>query len=64
MEDRQTDRLIESIAELMTSIDNLTTATIEVAIKLKRLTNSNPITPEIYHHIVKTVHNESNKKNI
>ena len=54
MEDRQIDRLIESI-------DNLTSATVEVAVKLKRLVNSNPITPEIYKEIVKNIHYESSK---
>ena len=50
MEDRQIDRLVESI-------ENLTAATTEVAVKLKRLANSNPITPEIYKHITKTTNN-------
>ena len=54
MEDRQTDRLIESI-------DNLTAATTEVAVKLKRLANGNPITPEKYKHIIKTTDYENNK---
>ena len=53
MEDRQTDRLIESI-------DNLTAATTEVAVKLKRLANSNPITAEKYKEIIKTIRNEDN----
>ena len=53
MNDRTTDRLIESI-------DNLTAATTEVAVKLKRLANSNPITPEKYKEIIKTIRNEDN----
>ena len=51
MDERTTDRLIESI-------DNLTAATTEVAVKLKRLSNANPITPEIYQRILKTIKNE------
>ena len=53
MDERTTDRLIESI-------DNLTAATTEVAVKLKRLANSNPITPEIYREIIKITRNEDN----
>ena len=53
MDERTTDRLIESI-------DNLTAATTEVAVKLKRLANSNPITPEIYKEIIKITENEDN----
>ena len=54
MDERTTDRLIESI-------DNLTAATTEVAVKLKRLANSNPITPEIYREIIKSKDYENNK---
>ena len=43
MEERTIDRLIESI-------DRLTEATTEVAVKIKRLTGS-PITREIYNKI-------------
>ena len=45
MDDRQTDRLIEAIS-------NLTAATTEVAVKLKRLAQTNPITPEVYQEII------------
>ena len=54
MDERTTDRLIESI-------DNLTAATIEVAVKLKRLTNSNPITVGKYKEIIKSKDYENNK---
>ena len=47
MDERTTDRLIESI-------DNLTAATTEVAVKLKRLANSNPITVDKYKEIIKS----------
>ena len=40
----ETDRLIESI-------DNLTGAVTELAVKVKRLTNNNPITQDVYEYI-------------
>ena len=53
MEDRQMDRLIEAIS-------NLTAATTEVAVKLKRVAQANPITPEIYQEII----NQSKNKQL
>lgn len=45
MEDRQTDRLIESI-------DRLTDAVTEVAVKVKRATNAGILSPEKYKEII------------
>ena len=44
MEDRTIYALIESIDRLTDNIE-------ELSVKVKRLTNSNPITPEIYEKI-------------
>ena len=53
MDDRQTDRLIEAIS-------NLTAATTEVAVKLKRVAQTNPITPEVYRYIVDSINSKTN----
>ena len=45
------DRAIEAI-------ENLTAAVTELAVKVKRLTNNNPITPEKYNYI-KKIKNEN-----
>ena len=50
MEARQTDRLIESI-------DRLTDAVTEVAVKIKRLTNQGILPPEKYQEIINKIKN-------
>ena len=42
---------------LIESIDRLTEAVTEVAVKLKRLVNKPSFTPEKYQEIIKTIHN-------
>ena len=42
---------------LIESIDRLTEAVTEVAVKLKRLTNNPSFTPGKYLEILKTIHN-------
>ena len=45
---------------LIESIDRLTEAVTEVAVKLKRLVNKPSFTPEKYQEILKTIHNGKN----
>ena len=51
MDDRQTDRLIEAIS-------NLTAATTEVAVKLKRLANTPHFSYEKYEEILNNLKNQ------
>lgn len=45
MDERQFTELVETLTAL-------TAAVTELAVKVKRLTNTNPITPEMYNRII------------